>query len=133
MTKRRKVSQQELLAKQSRPVPMAVVCSLVYNQLNHDIGNIGVDRGYVTAMNSTALALSQVADIYYVAQGRLLRIPSEELASGSFEESGAVYRSSSGREFRSLSMRRIDVMEAMKILKRARAAIETAKVRARNH
>ena len=110
---------------------MKVACSLVYHQLNHDIGNIGGDRGYSSTLNSTALALSQVADLYYVEQGRLLRVPSEELAEGSFEDAGDTYRSASGRVFRSLSMRRIDVMEALAVLKKARAAIDGAKVKAR--
>jgi hypothetical protein len=133
MTRKHKTTERELLVRQSQPVPMQVVCSLVYHQLNRDIGNIGVDRGYSTSLNATALALSQVADIYYIEQGRLLRVPSEELAGGSFEDSGATYRAASGRVFKSLSMRRIDVMEAMLVLKKARLAIEGAKSRAKSH
>lgn len=132
-TKRRKVTQRELLLRQSQPVPMPVACSLVYHQLNRDVGNIGIPPGYSAALNSTALALSQVADLYYVDRGRLLRVPSDELAGGTFEDSGDTYRSSSGRVFRSLSMRRIDVMEAIAVLKKARAAIEVARVRTKNH
>src|SRR5829696_111190 len=95
--KRPKKARAELLASQSHPVPMAVAASLVYHHLNRDIGKPGVDAGYDGALNSTALALSQVADIYHVQYGKVLRIPSEELAQGRFEARGATYRAASGR------------------------------------
>ena len=133
MARKRKTTEKDLLIRQSQPVPMQVACSVVYHQLNRDIGNIGVERGYASSLNATALALSQVADVYYIEQGRLLRVPSEELVGGTFEDSGATYRAASGRVFKSLSMRRIDVMEAMIVLSKARVAIEGAKSRAKSH
>lgn len=125
-------TQRDVLVRQSQPVPMPVACSLVYHHLNRDIGDLALSPGYRPALNSTALALSQVSDVYHVEGGKLLRIPSEELAGGAFEDSGATYRAASGRVYRSLSMRRIDVMEAMIVLRRARAAIDGAKTRARH-
>ena len=120
----------KVLAAQVQPVPMPVAASLVYHHLNHEIG---VPSDYTAAMNSTALALSQVSDVYHVDRGRLLRIPSEDLAAGVFEERGETYRAASGRVYRSLSMRRIDVMDAMVVLRKARTAISDAKIRAKNH
>ena len=133
MSKKRKKTPRDLLASQSHPVPMGVAASLVYHHLNHDIANLARERRYADALNSTALALSQVSDLYYVEKGRLLRVPSEELAAGSFEDAGATYRALSGRTYRSISMRRIDVMQAMAILKKASTAIESAKSKAGSH
>ena len=87
---------------------MHVAASLVFHQLNG-------------TLNATALALSQVADVYYLEDGKPVLIPKADLASGAFEESGATFRAASGRVYRSLSMRRGDLMEAITILRRARA------------
>ena len=43
------------------------------------------DEHYDAILDSTALALSNVSDIYCVRNGRLARIPEEELAVGMFE------------------------------------------------
>jgi hypothetical protein len=115
------------LIAQSKPVPMRVAASLVYHQLNHGVANLP-DRDFTAAMNSTALALSQVADVYYVRRGKLLRLPSEELARGAFENSGETYRTPAGNVYRTVCMRRIDVMEAIVILRKARQTIERARV-----
>jgi hypothetical protein len=130
--KKRRTEPKDLLARQSQPVPMPVAASLVYHQLNHNIADAALQDGYAAALNSTALALSQVSDVYYIEQGKLLRIPNEELALGSFEDRGDTYRAASGKIYRSLSMRRIDVMQAMTILRKARSAIDGAKLKARN-
>jgi hypothetical protein len=92
----------------SQPVAMHIAASLVFHQLNG-------------TLNATALALSQVADVFYLDDGELKPIPRADLASGSFEESAAIYRAASGRVYRSLSMRRGDLMEAITILRRASA------------
>jgi len=92
----------------SAPVPMPIAASLVFHQVNG-------------TLNSTALALSKVSDVYYLEDGKRLPISRADLASGSFEESGATFRAASGRVYRSLSMRRGDLMEAITILRRARA------------
>lgn len=127
--KERRRKRKDPLAGQSQPVPMPVAASLVYHHLNHSIR--GYEHQYGAALNGAALALSQVADVYHIDEGKLLRIPSEELiARGVFEDSGATYRVPSGRVYRSLSMRRIDVMQALSILSKARAAIDKARVKA---
>ena len=108
------------------PVPMPVATSLVYHQLNRKL-----DLGHINgALNSTAFALSQVADIYYLEDGKRVPIPRAELAAGGFEESGATYSAASGRVYRSLSMRRGELMEAITILRRAHAAAAGAKTKA---
>jgi hypothetical protein len=101
----------------SQPVPMHVAASLVYHQLNRRL-DLGVTVN--GALNSTAFALSQVSDVYFLEEGRLVAIPRADLAAGSFEESAAIYRAASGRVYRSLSVRRGDLMEAITILRRAR-------------
>ena len=103
---------------------MHVATPLVYHQLNRKLGLGGPVNG---ALNSTAFALSQVCDVYYLEDGKPVPIPRADLASGRFEESGAIYRTASGRVYRSLSMRRGELMEAITILRRARATIGKAK------
>jgi hypothetical protein len=127
-----KKAERELLLKQAQPVPMPVACSLVYHHLNRDIGEDLSSRSYSTSLCATALALSQVADVYYIEGGKLLRIPSEELVVGSFEDRGETYRAASGKVYLALSMRRIDLMDAMSVLRKARAVIDRAKVKVRN-
>lgn len=99
-------------------MPLPVAASLVYHQLNRKL-----DPGVALngALASTAFALSQVAEIHYVEDGRLVPIPAPDLAHGGFEESGASFRTASGRVYRPLAMRRGDLMEAIVILKAARA------------
>ena len=127
-----KKAERDLLLKQVQPVPMPVACSLVYHHLNRDVGNGGPDRNYVSALNATALALCQVADVYHVEGGKLLRIPGEDLVVGNFEDRGETYRAASGKVYRSLSMRRIDVMDAMSVLRKAHTAIDRARVKVRD-
>jgi hypothetical protein len=122
--------QTKLLAGQAKPVRMRVAAALVYNELTGRNERTS-PAGYLAALDRTALALSQVSDIYYVSgEGRLLRIPSEELALGVFEGGASVYRTRSGNEYGSLSMRRIDVIDAIVILKKASAVIDGARAAA---
>lgn len=121
------------LRSQAEPVPLAVAASLVYHHLNRNIGSPAGGTSYQAALDSTALALSQVSDVYSVERGRLLRIPSEDLAAGSFEGGADVYRSAGGKVYRELSMRRIDVMQAMSTLRSASVAIHAAKSKAGSH
>lgn len=111
-----------LRKRQVRPVPMRVAASLVHFQLRRGIApnDDELDR----ALNDAALALAQIADVYYENdQGRILRIPDGDLRSGLFYEGAKTFRSSSGHEYRALSMRRIDVMHAIEVLGDANEAL----------
>jgi hypothetical protein len=121
-----------LLANQSKPVKLRVAAALLHHEIT------GVDRAgrrpddYLVALNTAAHALSQVSDLYYVnPHGRLLRVPSEDVAGGKFEGGGDVLKTVSGTVYRSLSMRRVDVIDGIKILKQAHAAIHGASYAAR--
>ena len=108
---------------QAKPVPLHVAASVVYRQLSGSLQ----DDAHGAILDSTALALSHVADIYYLnAQGRLLKIPDEELAVGMFENGAKAFRTRSGNVYQSLSMRRIDMAEAIVILRKARGAARAA-------
>jgi hypothetical protein len=77
---------------------------------------------YREALDRTALALSHLADIFYVdGEGRLKRIPDAVLAAGAFVNGARMFRSAAGELYQSLSMRRGDVAEAISILRNARA------------
>lgn len=41
---------------------------------------------YVAALTAAATQLAQVVDVYYVAKGKLMRIPNEELPDARFED-----------------------------------------------
>jgi hypothetical protein len=118
MVRRRRKGQQDEGGSHAQPVPLPVAASLVYHQLNR---KLQPGAGLNGALDSTAFALSQVADIYYIQEGGLVPIPRADLAHGGFEDSGASFRAASGRVYRPLAMRRGDLMEAILILKAAGA------------
>jgi len=121
-------AQRKLIADQAKPVPLHVAASVVHQQLS-GAAREWQDEAYAAILESTALALSNVSDIYYVnAHGRLLRIPDEELAVGRFENGARIFRTRSGNVYESLSMRRGDMADAIAVLKKARSAIGTAEV-----
>jgi hypothetical protein len=129
MAKSLKASQAALLASQSKPVKLRVAAALLHHEITGRDRPAGRSEDYVVALNTAAHALSQVSDLYYVnADGRLLRVPSEDLAGGKFEGGGEVMKTVSGALYRSLSMRRVDVIDGIKILKQAHAAIHGARV-----
>jgi hypothetical protein len=108
--------------KRLQPVPLRVAASLVHQQISGSSRDWR-DGRYSAVLDSTALALSHVSDIYYVnAQGRLVRIPDEELAVGGFEGGATLFRTPSGNLYEALSMRRADMVDAIIILKKAHAA-----------
>lgn len=114
------------IADQAKPVPLHVAASVVHQQLSGASLEVKDDAGSAI-LESTALALSHVSDIYYVNQhGELKRIPDEELAVGMFENGAKLFRTRSGNVYESLSMRRGDLTEAIAILQKARGAQRAA-------
>jgi len=108
---------------QAKPVPLHVAASVVHRQLSGALHESQYDTNDAL-LDSTALALSHVADIYYVnLQGRMLRIPREELAVGMFENGAKRFRTRSGNVYESMSMLRGDMADAIAILRKARGAI----------
>jgi hypothetical protein len=106
------------------PVALHVAASVVHRQLSGSVRDWPEDD-YVSILNSTALALSHVADIYYVnAHGQLVKIPDEELAVGMFEGGAKLFRTRSGNVYEPLSMRRGDMADAIAILRKARGAMQ---------
>jgi hypothetical protein len=108
-----------LRRRQRAPVALRVAASLVYFELNQALAARNDDE-LDRALNDSALAVAQVADIYYEnEEGRLAEIPYADLRSGLFEGGAKTFRSSSGKTFGALSVRRIDVMHAIQILGKA--------------
>jgi hypothetical protein len=109
----------DLSTTDDKPVVLHIAASLVHQQLAP--GMIGDD--YREALERTALALSHLADIFYVDEhGRLKRIPDAVLAGGVFLNGAKAFRSAGGVLYQSLSMRRGDVVEAISLLRNARAS-----------
>jgi len=113
------------LVDQAKPIPLHVAASVVHQQLTGSARD-WKDDGYAPILDSTALALSNVCDIYCVRNGRLMRIPEEELALGMFEGGAKRFRTRSGNVYESLSIRRGDMAEAITVLKTARGAMHGA-------
>jgi len=96
-------------------VPLHRAASIVQRQL---VG--GTEARKDVILNSAALALSSVSEIWYLdPRGRLVKIPDEELAVGGFEEGAKVFRTRSGNVYESLSIRRADMADAITLLKSA--------------
>lgn len=106
-------------------MPLRVAASLVYFQLRHHLTvqhDVDLDR----KLNDAAHALCQIADVYYETKlGKVLRIPSADLYLGTFE-GGATLLRVPHVTYGNLSMRRVDVMMAMDVLKKAASAFTTA-------
>ena len=113
------------LVDQAKPIPLHVAASVVHQQLVTS-SREWKDEHYGAILDSTALALSNVSDIYCVRHGRLMRIPEEELAVGMFEGGAKLFRTRSGNVYESLSMRRGDMAEAITVLNAARGAMRGA-------
>lgn len=117
----------ELRQRQVAPVPLRIAASLVYFQLQRDLSARNAEA-LDRALNDAALALAQIADIYYENDAhRILRIPDDELGSGLFDGGAKIFRSSGGQEFNGLSMRRIDLMHAIEVLAAASRAFAAAR------
>ena len=103
----------------AKAVPLHVAASVVHRQLSGSVRD--PDERYTAVLDSTALVLSHIADIYYVnARGVVIKIPDEELALGLFESGAKRFRTRSGNIYQSLSMRRGDMADAIIILRKAR-------------
>jgi hypothetical protein len=103
-------------------VPLHLAASVVHQQLS-GAANAREVENYGGVLNSTALALSSVSEIWYLdSRGRLVKIPEEELAVGGFEGGAKLFRTRSGNVYESLSIRRADMADALAILKNASSA-----------
>lgn len=114
---------------QAAPVALRVAASLVYFQVSRNLAaknDIELDR----ALNDAALALAQIADVYYENdKGHLLRIQDDDSHAGTFEDGAKTFRTAAGQTYTALSMRRIDIMYALDVLEKASHALHSAEGR----
>jgi len=128
-----KEQQKKLLAAQASPVPLRVAASVVHQQLGGR-SRQEIDGSYNAILDTTALALSHVCDIYSVnAQGKLTRIPDSELTIGAFEGGAKRFRAHDGTVHDSLSIRRGDMADAIEILRKARGALRPPPLEPHEH
>ena len=106
-----------LLESQSKPVRLRVAAAAAHQELTQQPRSSMFGPRYIAALTRAATQLAQVVDVYHVVQGKLLRIPDEVLRSGVFHDGGNLLRTASGEVYRALSVRRIDVMEGLEILR----------------
>jgi hypothetical protein len=109
---------------QAAPVSLRVAASLVYFEIKTK-GSLRGDGELDRALDDAALALAQISSIYYTDDaGHLMPIPETDLASGHFQSGAKSLKAADGTVYRSLSMRRIDVMRAVEVLKKASFALK---------
>ena len=104
---------------------MRVAASLVYFELRHSAASddVALDR----ALNDAAFALAQITDVYYENQaGHVLRIADVDLHNGVFKDGAKIFRTPAGQAFTALSVRRVDLMYAMGVLREASRALGIA-------
>lgn len=120
-------------AQQIHSVPMPVAASLVYYQLSRDTQSPLQRRQYDRFLNDAATALSYLADVYYQNDGRgILRLSAAELARGRFEQGARAFRVRDGRVYRKLSVRRMELVDAISVFKTSHAALVFARVVSRS-
>jgi hypothetical protein len=112
--------------RQGTLVPLSVAASLTYFHLHRSF-RLTDETGLERALNDAAMALVHIADVYYTAEGnRVVRIPDDELQGGLFEGGAKTFKAAHGHIYRGLAMRRIEVMDALAILEKAREVLNTA-------
>ena len=100
-------------------VPLRVAASLVYHQLNRRLG--GSDDGASADFESTALALSHLADIYHVdPAGKVAKVPRADLSLAEFTDGGDACCTPAGARYTSLALHRADLQDAILILSSVR-------------
>lgn len=118
--------QQDLLERQAKPVKLRVASSIAHYELTGRKREAYKAQEYFAAVAEVAAQLVQVADVYYINEaGRLLRVPSEDVAAGKVINGGDVLAMPNGFTYRGLSMRRSDVMDGIAALKGARALMSS--------
>jgi len=121
-----RIARERLIASQAKPVKLRVAASVVHSQLSPNARFNMRGPEYIAALTDAATALAQLVDIYYVANKKLLRVPKDDLESGKFADGGNVFRAASGTLYRSLSVRRGEVMQAIEALRTSQTAIEAS-------
>ena len=117
--------QRQLLDRQSKPVKLRVAASIAHHELSGRKREAMLAADYFNALNDAAAQLAHVADIYYVNEaGRLLRVPAEDVQAGTVANGGDVLQMPNGFVYRALSMRRIDVMDAIAALRVAQKTLQ---------
>lgn len=112
---------------QLHPVPLRVAASIVFNELSRAPSIATHGEHYGRALNDAAMALAQLADVYYRdARGMILRLPDEDLGAGRFENRARVFRTTDGRAYENLSVRRGQMVDAIVALRKAREAFSHA-------
>src|SRR4029078_8962106 len=72
-----------------QPIKMRVAAALVYHQITGKTRDAASEPDYEVALSDTAIALSQVADIFYVnGEGRLARITEDGTSPGKLAQPG---------------------------------------------
>ena len=110
--------------RQVAQVPLGGAATQEYYNL-HRILSAKNEAALNSALNDAALALAQIAGIYYENAGRILRIPDDDLRSGLFSDGAKTFKSTAGHQFKSLSMRRVDVMHAMEVLEQGSQSVSS--------
>jgi hypothetical protein len=117
---RRKMDTEEvrarLAASRDAPVKLRVAASLLHNERTGRSRASMRGPDYLAQLNESARALSEVVDVYHVAEGRMTLIPREKLAVGTIQDGGNVLRGADGSLYQRLVVRRGQAIAAITVL-----------------
>jgi hypothetical protein len=105
-----------LAASRNAPVKLRVAASLLHNERTGRSRASMRGPDYLARLNEAAKALSEVVDVYHVAEGRLVLIPRETLARGAIQDGGNILRGADGSLYQRLVVRRGQAIAAITVL-----------------
>lgn len=98
-------------------VPLSLAAALAFHEAHQPAPAFIAELDYDDALNMTAAALSCVVDIYAIHPRSGQPVPVKlNLKAGRFTDGGSAYRGRSGRNVRSLVVRREQIPTAMSLV-----------------
>jgi hypothetical protein len=100
----------------SQLVKLRIVASMLQHERSGRRRDSMRGPEYLRELNEAAAALGNVADIYRLEAGGMLRIPKEELRGAEYLDGGNILRTATGALYHPLAMRRADAIGAITFL-----------------
>lgn len=111
-----------LTAAREALVKLRVAASLLHHERTGRSRSSMRGAEYLAMLNDAARALSEVLDVYHVADGKPALITRDRLAGAVFQDGGNILRAADGSVYQRLAVRRGQAIAAITVLAAARAA-----------
>lgn len=116
-----------LVASQLKPVKLRVAASVLLHELTRRSRFAVRGDHYIRDLNEAAAEMARIVDVYYLNdQRRLVRIETDEITAGEFIDGGNLLRLPSGTVYKSLTVLRLQAIEAMEAIRESRRAVDAA-------